>query len=130
MKTDNLIETLLDSITPEETARIENRMLISAKIADAMKEKGWKKKDLLQILGKHNQSEITRWLSGTHNFTIDTLTDIQRVLGIKLLCLDKEDMIIRKYKILPVVVKQTNALCSNLNDIVGAQSFQKQQFHA
>jgi hypothetical protein len=50
METDNLIETLLDSITPEETARIENRMLISAKIADAMKEKGWKKKDLMQIL--------------------------------------------------------------------------------
>ena len=44
MKTDNLIETLSDSITPEETVRIENRMLISAKIADAMKEKGWKKK--------------------------------------------------------------------------------------
>jgi transcriptional regulator with XRE-family HTH domain len=130
MKTDNLIGTLLDSITSEETARIENRMLISAKIADAMKEKGWKKKDLMQALGKHNQSEITRWLSGTHNFTCDTLTDIQRVLEVKLLCLDKEDITIRKFKFLPIVVKPTNAPYSNHNDIVGAQSFQKHIFHA
>lgn len=30
-------------------------------------------------------SLVSKWLSGTHNFTIDTLTDIQRVLGIRLL---------------------------------------------
>ncbi len=30
-------------------------------------------------------SLISRWMSGTHNFTVDTLVDIQRILGISLL---------------------------------------------
>ena len=34
----------------------------------------------MEALGKKNPSEITRWLSGTHNFTTDTLTDLGRVL--------------------------------------------------
>lgn len=82
---DNAIDLLLSEITPKEQARTTTRMLLAAKIADAMAAKGWKKKDLMHALGKKNQSEITRWLSGTHNFTSDLLSDLQDVLGIKLL---------------------------------------------
>jgi transcriptional regulator with XRE-family HTH domain len=60
-------------------------MLIAAKIADAMAAKGWNKTLLMKAMGKTNPSEITRWLSGTHNFTTDTLIDLQRALNIKLL---------------------------------------------
>lgn len=90
MTTNNLLENILISISPEESLRIENRMLVAAKIDDAMKAKGWKKKDLMIALGKKNQSEITRWLSGTHNFTQDLLTDIGRVLEFNFLNLDEE----------------------------------------
>ncbi len=41
-------------------------------------------------MGKTNPSEITRWLSGTHNFTTDTLIDLQRVLDINLLDVTNE----------------------------------------
>jgi hypothetical protein len=82
---DNAIDLLLSEITPKEQARTTARMLLAAKIADAMAAKSWKKKDLMLALGKKNQSEITRWLSGTHNFTSDLLSDLQDVLGIKLL---------------------------------------------
>ena len=33
-------------------------------------------------------SVVTKWLSGTHNFTADTLADIQRVLEISLFNFD------------------------------------------
>lgn len=49
-------------------------------------ERGWilSKIDLAKKFGK-SPSEITKWLSGNHNFTVDTLIEIERVLDIKLL---------------------------------------------
>src|SRR5690606_5929768 len=47
---------------------------------DILAELGWKKKDLAEKLGK-NPSEVTKWLSGKHNFTTDTLAEIERVTG-------------------------------------------------
>ena len=94
----NLINNLLNSINPEEKERIECRMLFAARIDSAMKAKGWKAKDLLKALGKKNPSEVTRWLSGTHNFTMDTLVDLQRVLGIKLLKTDLDTNEVSTYR--------------------------------
>ena len=44
MNSNNLIEELLNSLSPEESLRIENRMLMAAKLDEAIKAKGWKKK--------------------------------------------------------------------------------------
>lgn len=56
-------------------------MLLAVKIDDALKEKGWKKKDLIEALWKKNKSKVTKLLSGTHNFTSNLLTDLGRVLN-------------------------------------------------
>jgi transcriptional regulator with XRE-family HTH domain len=69
---------------PLESERVRTSMMLSARIAAALKAKGWNKGQLAAAL-KKNPSIITRWLSGTHNFTSDTLSDIQKVLGIQLL---------------------------------------------
>ena len=74
------LEKILEEITPEQQARTDVKMLLAARIADAMESKGWNNKMLMEALGKKNPSEITRWLSGTHNFTVDTLADLGRVL--------------------------------------------------
>lgn len=58
-------------------------MMLAAKIADGIKAKGWNNSDLARELDQHN-SVISKWLSGTHNFTADTLFDIESVLGIDL----------------------------------------------
>lgn len=84
-KTGSLLDELLDSITPLEQSKVDTRMLLAAKIADGMKAKGWKNKDLLKAVGKENPSIITKWLSGTHNFTTDTLVELEDALGINLL---------------------------------------------
>ena len=75
------LENLLEEITPEQQARTDNKMMLAASIADAMEAKGWNNIQLMEALGKKDPSEITRWLSGTHNFTADTLSDIGRVLN-------------------------------------------------
>ena len=65
-------------------------MMLAAKIADAMKAKKWKNKDLLEAVGKGNPSIITKWLSGTHNFTVDTLVELEKALSVKLLDLGQK----------------------------------------
>lgn len=83
--TSDLIDHLLDSIQPEEQEQTDYKMKLSAKIYAGLKAKGWKSLDLAKALGLKSPSLVSKWLSGTHNFTVDTLVDIQRVLGIKLL---------------------------------------------
>lgn len=86
----NLLDELLQEITPREQTRTRNRMMLAARIADALTAKGWNQRQLAEKLGK-NSSEISKWLSGTHNFTTDTLSDLEEVLGVKLLCVKEEE---------------------------------------
>lgn len=85
----NALSRLLDQITPLEQAKTDAKMVIAARISDAMKAKGWKKKDLLVAVGKETPSVITKWLSGTHNFTVETLVELENALGISLLHLEE-----------------------------------------
>ena len=48
------------------------------------KEHGLKQKDLANMLGK-KESEISKWMRGTHNFTIDTISSIENALGTPIL---------------------------------------------
>ncbi|MGM0497529.1 MAG: helix-turn-helix domain-containing protein [Bacteroidota bacterium] len=78
------LDELMDEIDERQYKRTEKRMILAARIDEAKRAKGWKNKDLAKMLGK-NDSEISKWLSGTHNFTADTLSDLEEVLGIQLL---------------------------------------------
>ena len=69
------------------TDYIRTSMLLAAQIQDGMREKGIGKKQFADLLGK-KPSVITKWLSGTHNFEINTLTQIANVLNIKLFAFD------------------------------------------
>ncbi|EAY26341.1 helix-turn-helix domain-containing protein [Microscilla marina] len=80
-----LIDDLLDSVSPEEETKITRKMQLATKLDEGLKAKGWKKKDLMKAMGQSNASMVTRWLSGTHNFTVDTLIDLERVLDVQLL---------------------------------------------
>lgn len=65
-------------------ARLTKKMRIAFKIADGIDAINMKNKDLAAKLDKY-ESQITNWLKGDHNFTIDTLSDIEEILGIQLL---------------------------------------------
>ena len=84
------LDKLLDEITPLEQEMTDAKMLLAVRIADAMEARNWKNKDLLKAVGRDNPSVITKWLSGTHNFTTETLVEISRALGIALLNLEEK----------------------------------------
>lgn len=82
-KRSNILQRLENesAATYEKTAM---RMRLAIKIADAIAQSGLTQKEFAERLNK-KPSEISKWLSGTHNFTIDTLYDISRELGITLI---------------------------------------------
>jgi len=87
-----LLDDLLAEITPEQQARTDRKMRIAVMIADAMQAKNLGKKQFADKIGR-KPSEITKWLSGTHNFTVETIADIERTLKIKILNLSNKNKI-------------------------------------
>jgi hypothetical protein len=83
----SILGELLNEITPKEAEKTKKRMLLAARIDDGIKAKGWRKTDLANALNKR-PSEISKWLSGTHNFNTDTLFEIEEVLSIELIMLN------------------------------------------
>ena len=77
-----LIQELQNEATPLEMEQTNVKMQLAANIEDLIKSKGWSKTRFASELNK-TQPEISKWLSGAHNFTTDTLTHIAYVLGVE-----------------------------------------------
>lgn len=75
-----VVSELLSEITPVEKMQTRTKMTLAARLDDLLKARGWGKSEFAERVNK-NPSEITRWLSGTQNFTVDTLAEIAEVLG-------------------------------------------------
>lgn len=84
MKKSNIIEARRAKVSPEVRRRVDLSFLIVDRIHSILEAKGLKQKDLAYMLGK-NESEISKWMRGTHNFTIETISSIENVLGIPIL---------------------------------------------
>lgn len=84
IKGENYFTDALNSVSKDIKMFVDMSMDISDKIADALKERGLSKKEFAEMMGK-DKAEVTRWLSGTHNFTLKTLCKISCVLDIDLI---------------------------------------------
>lgn len=62
--------------------------LLATKIEMAMKEKRYNRQQLAAAMGVQ-PSIITRWLSGNHNFTVETLFEIEDQLGVQLIAVER-----------------------------------------
>lgn len=92
-------------------AKTRNRMMVAAKIADAMRTSGMNQKQLAQKMGK-TESEVSEWLSGDRNFTLDTLTEIEHTLNVSLIDTDKpryaySEKVDKQATIVPMIFIQT-----------------------
>lgn len=83
-KSSGILSNLIKNIDKVEIGKTSNKMLIAAKIGDALKREGLSQKEFAAKIGK-TESEISAWLSGDRNFTIDTLTEISYLLNISLI---------------------------------------------
>jgi ribosome-binding protein aMBF1 (putative translation factor) len=79
-----ILEKVAKRISGELSDQNDRRMGIALKIADTLHLRGLSNQEFAFMMGKKT-SEVSRWLSGTHNFTTETLWQIERVLKIQLL---------------------------------------------
>lgn len=79
-KTTKSLTEMLGPIPPEIKLEVDLCFDISDRIDLLMREKGLTKKQFADALGKR-PSEVTKWLSGQHNFTISTLAMLSTFFG-------------------------------------------------
>lgn len=81
MKTINIsLQDILEQIPKEDREQTRLSFAISNRLDFLMKEKGLNKRQFAKALGKR-PNEITRWLSGEHNFTLNTIALLSTFFG-------------------------------------------------
>ncbi len=126
--TSPILKDILSNISEDEFDATEEKMKLAVKIAEAIKTKGYtKKSDFAKKLGKQN-SEISKWLSGTHNFTTETLILLQNELDIVLInsqIIDKVEL--KDIHIETLTTSKVNNTSFNFN-VFGLFNFPKADF--
>lgn len=80
MSTKSLFREELAKIPPDVRKQVDMSWAIADKIDALLKAKGMSQKEFAHLMGK-TEPEVSRWLGGTHNFTLRTLAKISVVLG-------------------------------------------------
>lgn len=89
MKANKFFLEALSKIPSDIDIQVRLSMSVSDRIADILSEKGLTQKELAKGMGK-TEAEVSRWLGGTHNFTLSTIAKISAYL--------KEDILITPSK--------------------------------
>ncbi len=84
MKRSSIIENRRAKVSHAVRNRVDMSFLIVDRIHAILQERGLKQKDLANMLNK-KESEISKWMRGTHNFTIETISSIEEALGTPIL---------------------------------------------
>lgn len=81
MRTANInLEEIFNEIPLAKREETRLSFAISNRLDALMKEKGLNRKQLAEAVGKR-PNEVTRWLSGEHNFTLATLAMLSTFFG-------------------------------------------------
>ena len=80
MKTNKIMDEIRSSISPEMKLQMELSVAIANRIYEILDAKGMSQKDFAHLMGK-TETEVSRWLSGTHNLTMATICKISAALG-------------------------------------------------
>ena len=75
----DLMQQIIASTPEDMKKQLDYSFDLSDRIDEQMKAKGVSKKQLAELTGK-SPSEVTRWLSGQHNFTLATIAKISVAL--------------------------------------------------
>ena len=115
-RNNTLAKDILASTPPVVVRRIETRMLVAKMLHDCLCLRGISQQELAGKMGKQ-PSEVSKWLSGNHNFTIDTLSDIGFYLDTDFLIRRDEMHIFRCIKVMQI--SRPNTKTGNFGTRIG-----------
>jgi len=90
MKPDFMQQCYDRFVTPEKQEFIKLNVEIANRIYDILDERGLSQRDFARMMGK-TEAEVSRWLSGTHNFTMATIAAINVVLNENVLVVPEKE---------------------------------------
>ncbi len=82
--TAQLFDECLASVANDVKMELDMSFALADKIDMILREKNISQEQLAEKMGK-TEAEVSRWLGGTHNFTLRTIAKISDSLGVKLL---------------------------------------------
>ena len=89
MKKNNIINNWLTSNGDQEIERLVKRNLaISDKVRKILSGRNLSDKDFAKMLNK-TQSEVSKWLSGSHNLTQKSIVKMEIALGVQLIYIEQ-----------------------------------------
>ena len=84
MKTTTMFRDAVAQIPNDVRIEVDLSFAIADKIDAILKQKGMTQKECARKMGK-TEAEVSRWVGGTHNFTLRTIAKISDVLGERIL---------------------------------------------
>ena len=111
-----LFRDCLAAIPAEQKAEFDLSFGIAERISEILKAKGLTQKDFARLLNKRD-TEISKWLTGRHNFTTQTIARIETALGSKLISI-AHWLSYALFLLIPRHTKQLITTRSQANDFI------------
>ena len=83
-----MFEQELASVPEDVRLELDMSFALADKIAGILEEKHISQKQLAKKM-KKTEAEVSRWLGGTHNFTLRTIAKISAALDVPLLAISR-----------------------------------------
>ena len=99
MKKNSLFDQCVANVAPEVMKEVSLNVDIANRIYDLLKEKKMTQREFAALMEKR-ESEISRWLTGSHGFTTTTLAKIAAVLGEPIVMVKKDPQV--QYVFVPI----------------------------
>lgn len=84
-KTSKIFQDALAATPDDVRIQVDLSMEISDRIAHILDMRGMNQKEFARMTGK-TEAEVSRWLGGTHNFTLSTIAKISAALHTSIIC--------------------------------------------
>lgn len=85
-------------VSDEVKRFVDHSFDVVNKIHELLEKQGKTQRDLANLMGK-KESEISKWMQGTHNFTLKSITKIESILGERLFEVLKSDEVVVKKQV-------------------------------
>lgn len=103
MKRNSIMEKCRELITPDIKRSVDLSVYVSDRIFDILEKQSMSQRDLAGKLGK-SEAEISKWMKGTHNFTLSTIAKIEAVLGENIFEIEQSK--VKEYVFLPISINK------------------------
>jgi transcriptional regulator with XRE-family HTH domain len=84
---------IAEKSNPNTVLLVQKNMAIADRIKNILDTKGLKAIELAEMLGK-DKSEISKWLTGLHNFTTKTIVKIEAALGEEIIHIEPKERVV------------------------------------